>query len=165
MGIKYCDFSGFAHWNKPTPVTSMQMQSHAQADRCTGFLPNVWAYEITSAFHLLVRIWFIKWYPTTVLIYKVNWCTVYFFSPLFLQRGLLEPHSASPSYGYTHGWTLRSFTRGAGCGCKRALTWGAVHREVEVYNGLYNSLSSLVSSPCLVTRHKMHMHARWVFLW
>lgn len=81
---------------------AMQMQSHAQADRCTGFLPNVRAYEITSAFHLLVRIWFIKWHPTTVLIYKANWCTVDFFSPLFLHRGSLEPQ---PCFAFVQSHT------------------------------------------------------------
>ena len=73
---------GLRSQRQPTPDTSMQMQSHAQADRCSGFLPNVWAYEIISAFHLLVRMWFIKWPPTTVLIYKANWgvwCAFFFF--------------------------------------------------------------------------------------
>lgn len=84
-GIKYYNRSCFAHWDKLRPVTTMQMQSHAPADRCTSFLPNVWASEIISTFHLLGRIWFIKWPPTTELIYKANWGVLIFFT-FFLSR-------------------------------------------------------------------------------
>lgn len=41
MGIKYYSHSGFTHCEEITPVAAMQMQSHTQADICTGFLPNV----------------------------------------------------------------------------------------------------------------------------
>lgn len=119
MGIKCYDQSGFAHRDKPTPHTSMQMQSHAQADRCSGFLPNVWAYEIISAFHLLVRIWFIKWPPTTVLIYKANWgvwCAFFsfFFSPFSPQRGLRQRHPASRSHSDGH-WEASPEELGVKC--------------------------------------------------
>lgn len=151
MGIKYYDLSGLAHWDKPTPVTSMQMQSHAQADRCTSFLPNVWAYEIISAFHLLVRVWFIKWPPTTVLIYKANWCV--FSSPLFLQTALLEP----PCFTF-----IRSH---------RLMDTEMLHQMSWVVECLASALSHQVLGrskwrnhsyfiPALVTRHTMS-----VLLW
>lgn len=93
-----------AHWDKLRPVTTMQMQSHAPADRCTSFLPNAWASEIISTFHLLGRIWFIKLPPITVLIYKANWgVRIVGTPPRFVSYRLIYTTFCVP-----HCWVLQS---------------------------------------------------------
>lgn len=142
MGIKYYDQSGFAHRDKPTPDTSMQMQSHAQADRCSGFLPNVWAYEIISAFHLLARIWFIKWPPTTVLIYKANWgvwCA--FFLAFFSPKGAAAAPPASGSHSDGH-WEASPEE------CVKCLASALSHRLLSIW-GLKWRKEFIIDCPLL----------------